>query len=320
MRLKWIDCPVCGSGDHRPLRLLNGYQIVHCVGCSLSYINPRPDEAAILRAYTGASKGEALSFAHGYERSGPVEQDYSWCGEYVLDRLIGQKSGTSKGVRFLDIGAGQGWIVLEALKRGLDAFGYEFGDGRAFDGDDRLKSKIYRTEEQAGADGRKYDILFLSAVLEHVYRPVDFLRHWMSFLEDDGVFCVAAIPNLESIFIRTGLDGWVGNLPPAHLNYFSPSTLKSTIEKAGGQLTDLYTLGVPITLSPLNLFRQKKFEKPFLEDRGPVRDAIQTARQRSASASGAGTRRALTAAANHAIRWTGAGANLYATFRKKEGR
>ncbi len=307
-----INCPVCGCGSHEPVRILNGYRLVRCRDCRMSYVNPRPDEAAILCAYTGASRGEALSFAANYESNESLEQNYSWCGEYVLNRLAGHRPRA----RFLDIGAGQGWMVFEAMKRGMDAYGYEFGDGRAFEHDARLLSRIYRTEESIRNSGHKYDILFLSAVLEHVYRPVDFLRHWLPFLKEDGLFCVAAVPNMESIFIRLGVDGWDGNLPPAHLNYFTPATLKQVIRRAGCELKDFYTLGAPLSVSPANFFRQKHFEKPFLKHLDSPADPVRRARAASARSAVSTGRRSVTAAANHLIRFTGTGANLYATFKK----
>jgi SAM-dependent methyltransferase len=311
MHLIHVNCPVCSGGEHRLWRKVNGHSIVACEACGMRFVNPRPSEEAILRAYTSASRNEELSFAHAYEGAGPVEDDHSWTGVYVLERFLRRKPGGS----FLDIGAGQGWAVLEALKRGHDAYGYEFGDNRSFEKDDRIRGRIFSSEEALAKSGKKFDLVFLSAVLEHVCYPLEFLKTWSRYLKPDGYFCTAAVPNSDSIFIRLGLDSWDGNIPLNHLNYFTPASLRELVNKIRGTMIELTTLGIPLNVSAANMVRQKLFETKFWGDNSNTWRFAQRADSQFARPRQTRLRDAVTATGNRLIQMSGAGANLYTTFR-----
>lgn len=301
-----VVCAVCGGTRHAPLRRLNGYSIVRCAACGFAFVNPRPTEEEILKAYTGESSESGISFASAYASEAPVEIYGSWSGGWVLRRLL----RSAPGATVLDIGAGHGWVVAEALRLGADAHGYEFGDSRAFDQDPELKRRIFKTENEIEKSGIRFDRLHLSAVLEHVYDPVSFLRRWMRFLKPGGIFCVAAVPNLDSIFIRLGWDGWDGNIPPHHLNYFTPKTLERCVRAAGGETIETFSMGLPQSIDPRNVFRQKNFDGPVWGDRADKWAFTQKPASCRSSPSWA------VAGVNHFFRAFGGGANLYIFFRR----
>ena len=304
-----VTCPICGGQNFEPLRRLNGYRIVRCLSCRFATVNPRPTEEAILRAYMGDSAREDLSFASAYASERPVESYGSWTGQWILKRFL----GGSRGARFLDIGADHGWAVLEAERLGAESWGYEFGDDRSYKNDPRLNKKIHRDEKSLFAHPESFDRLFCSAVIEHVYHPTEFLKHWMRLLKPDGRFCVAAAPNLDSIFIRAGWDGWGGNIPPHHLNYFTPQTLDACVRAAGGEVLEIFTMGMPMTAHPRNMFRQRSFEEAL--------DAAQAKEWAFAKPHGASPSASnpVVPLANHLLKGMGWGANLYVIF-KKSGR
>jgi SAM-dependent methyltransferase len=306
MELVTVPCGLCGAEAFKPFKKLNGYSIVRCSSCDFASVNPRPTEADILNAYTDDSSARGLSFASAYTSDQPVESYTSWTGRWVLQRFL---RSTEKGT-FLDIGAGQGWAVLEAGRLGADAYGFEFGESRAFRNDTRLNGRIFKDEAALRHSAKTFDRLYLSAVLEHVYHPVDFLKQWMQLLKPGGRFCVAAVPNMESIFIRTGLDGWDGNIPPHHLNYFTPKTLRDCVRRAGGKVEELYTMGAPVRIHPRNLFRQKEFEGKHWGDRAEQWGFDSGTPTTAAARADTWT----VAAANHALKWSGMGANLYTVF------
>lgn len=306
-----VECPLCRGREQRIARRLNGHRIVSCGSCGFQFANPRHSEEAILRAYTADSKGEDLSFSQAYESAGPLEAGYSWTGEYVLKRFVANKPKGS----FLDVGAGQGWAVWKALALGCDAYGFEFGDERAFERHENLKSRIFRTEQALEGSAKKFDLILISAVLEHVYRPIDFLKHWMRLLNPGGLVCAAAVPNMDSIFIRLGWDGWDGNIPPHHLNFFTPETLRSAVVRADGRMMDFYTMGAPVSAHVFNPLKQKYFEGPVWgDDARGWKFALD--RKNKTFVEPSQTQKTLTGALNHCLKATGRAANLYATFGK----
>jgi len=310
MRLIEVNCALCGSAERVLDFMLNEHSIVRCLKCGFKYVSPRPEEAAVLRAYSQESIGDELSFAHEYAGNGDVDGNYSWTGAYVLKRLFRRVPGGS----FLDIGAGQGWAVCEALKSGMDAWGYEFGDQRAFESDPRLRDRIFNTQAQLADTGKKFDVIYSSAVLEHVYDPLAFLHQWRPFLNPGGFFCVAAVPNVDSIFIRLKVDGWDGNIPFHHLNYFCPRTLADLIRRADYEMVDMFTMGAPISASIRNIFIQDRFKSGYWGDNA-LRWRLAGKSHMTLARSKNNRLLALaTAASNHLIKMTGMGANIYATF------
>lgn len=82
---------------------------------------------------------------------------------------------------------------------------------------------------------KKFDIIFLYYVLEHVKDPVNFLRYTASFLRDKNSKIVLEVPNLDealvSLYRSPAYDRFVWQ--KAHCSYFSPGVLKRVIGEAG---------------------------------------------------------------------------------------
>ncbi len=308
-----VDCPLCSSSKHKPFRKLNGHQISKCVGCDFLFANPRPAEEVILKGYKKASQDDEISFSQCMTEDTPIENYHTWTGVYTLNRLARWGKGS-----FLDIGAGQGWAVQQALKIGFDAFGFEIGDGRAYENVKRLSDRIYTDESKLSSLGAKFDHLFLSAVFEHVWDPKTFLHKWIQMLKPGGLFTIAALPNMDSIFIRTGLDGWDGNIPFNHLNYFSPRTLQDFLAKNNFEIIDLYTMGMPVSCSISNIWNQKKFENAHWGDNSKNWSFLDNVKKHPPHKSKHRLYTHLVAAANYVLKSRGWGSNIYVTFRIKE--
>jgi SAM-dependent methyltransferase len=306
-----IPCPLCGSGSSQATFQRNNFTIVKCRKCDFQFVNPRPPEDLILRAYTSASLDEEISFSYVLNSDHPVEEYYSWTGVYVLNRL---KCLAPQGT-LLDVGAGQGWAVRQAGEIGWDAYGYEFGDDRAFQSDPELTRRIFKTKSELDKTGMKFDHIFSSAVLEHVYDPQKFFDEWVKYLKPGGLCTFAAIPNMDSIFIRLGLDSWEGNIPPMHLNYFTPKTMSFFAEKNHCQVIDLYTLGAPVMFGPQYIFKQKQFEESYWGTNSRSWSKILTKNTQGSSSRNNPFKRAIAAGANHLLKFLNCGSNVYVTFK-----
>jgi 2-polyprenyl-3-methyl-5-hydroxy-6-metoxy-1,4-benzoquinol methylase len=75
----------------------------------------------------------------------------------------------------------------------------------------------------------QFDIVVMNHVLEHVADPVGFLRDIQRRIKPGGVLHIA-VPNVASWSAR--LSGWA-SYEPYHLMYFTPATLRRTVEQAG---------------------------------------------------------------------------------------
>ena len=76
----------------------------------------------------------------------------------------------------------------------------------------------------ASLDGRRFDVITMSELIEHVPSPARFLRRAAQLLEREGVLYVTT-PNFGSLAQRTLKGGW-SIIHREHIGYFERSTLR----------------------------------------------------------------------------------------------
>jgi SAM-dependent methyltransferase len=124
---------------------------------------------------------------------------------------------------WLDLGAGNGTYLkfMSNDSYGLDIvpnikrkiFKYNF-----------LKSVPIKYRETA-------DVIWCSALIEHVLRPHEFLIDIKKFLKPEGVLVIIA-PNT----LRFNPFVWSGTYAADHVNFFNQNTLRLTLQYAGYQV------------------------------------------------------------------------------------
>lgn len=107
-----------------------------------------------------------------------------------------------------------------------------------------LKEKGYSIfhVNELSALNKKYDIILMSDVIEHVNDPVGFLSFYSKFLGESGVMIITTpnahgIRNFSSIIIRNDYS-----LNPEHTFWFCPKTLTEVVDRASLNFVDFYWL------------------------------------------------------------------------------
>lgn len=132
----------------------------------------------------------------------------------------------------LDIGAGAGLLARECVARGLDAVGVEPSASLVKVGREKFGLRMYEgTFPHPELTGRKFDLVFLVDVIEHVARPVELLRAAGEALTDQGRFVVVT-PDVASLAARWGGKRW-WHYRLAHVGYFDRRTLDDALRRAG---------------------------------------------------------------------------------------
>lgn len=133
----------------------------------------------------------------------------------------------------VDIGCGDGSFLRAMADRGWQVSGVDF-DAEAV----ALIRTRYRLDVQVGtaewlvANGRKYDVVTASHVLEHVLDPIEFLRKCRQLLRPGGRV-ILRTPNCASFGHRMFGRAWRGLEPPRHLQLFTISSLAACGRAAG---------------------------------------------------------------------------------------
>lgn len=132
----------------------------------------------------------------------------------------------------LDIGAGAGLLVAEARRGGLDAIGVEPSRSLV-----EAAPKVNGVEILQGIfphpalAGRKFDLITVVDVIEHVAKPIELLRHCRESLSPGGLLVVVT-PDVSSVLAKVlGRRWWHFRL--AHVGYFNRSSLQRAAESAG---------------------------------------------------------------------------------------
>lgn len=162
----------------------------------------------------------------------PAYEESSLARELQMDWLVGLMREAHPAARdALDVGAAAGLLVRAAKRRGLDAVGVEPSASLAqrarAEGLDVFTGVLPHPELGA----RRFDLVFLVDVIEHVADPVGLLRRCEEAMKPDGRLLVVT-PDVSSVAARwMGRRWWHFRL--AHVGYFDEHTLARAFERAG---------------------------------------------------------------------------------------
>ena len=158
--------------------------------------------------------------------------------EIIFDKVSQLYPKKLEGETVWDIGCGYGLALKYFMAKGLRAFGNE----PSYEGCEHANS-LGATVVQAGVDEinqlnkEKFSLILCLNVLEHLRDPVSSLLTIRENLMHDESVLVIDVPNDFNTFQMVANDAfalkqwWI--CPPQHLNYFSSSSLKNTLEKCG---------------------------------------------------------------------------------------
>jgi len=148
----------------------------------------------------------------------------------VLERLEGFLP--DKG-RLLDVGAGPGFFVSEAQRRGWQASGLEAAGWAVKFGREKLGLTSLR---RGGLSGR-FKVVTAFDVIEHVADPREFLSKCAQRLEPGG-WLVLTTPKFDSWLAKAMGRNWYC-IFPAHLHYFTTDSLRRSLAGAGFEIKEI---------------------------------------------------------------------------------
>jgi len=223
-----------------------------CMACGAAYLDPRPAPHAIGRAYprnyyTHNEPVETRTGAAAMARKPSVVPMIAPCiGVLPLvprsarnDACLaaaarGRCANTGVTPRLLDVGCGSGALLARMRARGWEAEGIDIDSGALRLARAARLPVRHATLSDLGTERplRRFDVIVLDHVLEHLHDPVASLRAARQLLRPGGVLWLAT-PNLTALGHRSFTRSWIHLDPPRHLVLFSPGTLRFTLRSAG---------------------------------------------------------------------------------------
>lgn len=266
------ECPLCGGGSGRELwhgemtdRVFGiapgAWSLYRCLGCGSGWLDPRPDEASLPRAYAGyfthdeirervivRRRGVLRRWIHdalnGYmnHRYGTRRPNAWVAGRWLawlmpplraaVDATCRHLPPAPRGGRLLDVGCGNGAFLRLAREMGWQVTGLDFDPDAVARAQSSGFEAVCGGVEALDAVSGDYDVITLSHVIEHVRDPNDTLVRLHRLLKPGGTLWLET-PNLDSLGHLLYGRNWRGLESPRHMVLFNQSSLRSALSKAG---------------------------------------------------------------------------------------
>lgn len=136
--------------------------------------------------------------------------------------------------RLLDVGCGGGALLARMRSRGWEVEGIDIDEAALGVARAAGVPVTSATLEELAEENplRRFDVITLDHVLEHLHDPVASLREARRLLRPGGILWLAT-PNLAALGHRTFGRSWMPLDPPRHLVLFSPGALARALAAAG---------------------------------------------------------------------------------------
>lgn len=250
-------CPICSATAHTVLGRRGGdahrshqgtpATVVRCRECHVVYCQPllRP-----LGNPYAAYEGEEYFATHELEAKLSAGLRLAQRAEQLLGR---------KG-RLLELGCGRGESLAVAAQVGWSVSGVEVTPQFARAAADRgLEIEESSVEESRFLNRESsFDVIYLAAILEHLYEPIACLRRIRRALVPGGLVFID-VPNecslrtkLGNAYMRLRGRDWAVNMsptfPPFHVVGFCPKSLRRALAKADLEVAELEVVRWPNAL------------------------------------------------------------------------
>lgn len=225
-------CPICASPrQNKKYFDFTPYKVKQCSSCNLWYLSPRLKEEIIIKSYSQPG------YFEGKHSCGYNDQDISYSSQELslkqTFRTFLKKLNQLKltGGDLLEIGSAYGFFLEEARSSFNSLTGTDFST----DAVNRIKSlglNAIRGGIEEIPKNKKYDLIISINVIEHVYKPIEFVTQLTKHLKRDGRI-ILATPYANNIWFKLFGHKWPSFKIPEHITFFDKSTLSALFDTCG---------------------------------------------------------------------------------------
>lgn len=224
-------CPVCSCPTNRRMRGFKRVPLVQCIFCELVFVPLMPSAELLRDHYSRYSRDKSYNSPVSVARRAELLDDFE---AFKHKNTI------------LDVGCGTGLLLDEAKARGWQTCGIEFADDAI-----RLCESYGHQMTQGPLDARNYDqetfdVIVYTEVIEHIANQPQEFDAVFRLLRPGGLLYITT-PNFDSLCRYTLGDRWNVISYPEHLVYFTVSTLRFCLERAGFETLAVSTTGLSLS-------------------------------------------------------------------------
>jgi len=248
-------CPVCYSQNFKEYWALQGYKLAKCSDCSMVW-DPFPQDN-LLSQYSEnyfINNNPKGGYANYFEGMRINSKTFSMRLKRIKQKL---KIG-----KLLDLGCALGDCLIEAKKLGwIDPVGVDTS-AYACEQCKKRGLKVFNgTLDTIKIKPNSFDLVTSQDVIEHVINPISELKKIYNILKPGGyVFIVT--PEMDGWWFKLLHGWWYHYKAGEHVVYFSQSTIKKALIKAG--FTTVTTSDTPHIMSVEYILKRLQYYSPAI--------------------------------------------------------
>ena len=220
-----VKCEGCGADNTRFLYKVDGYRLVQCKRCNLTYLNPRPTPKELDKYYKQYFQDQVDPdgkkrnyYAEKQEKMNAFYQEYK-----KLERFLKKRQG-----KILDVGCAAGFF-LESMPPSWERYGVEYDKSCATEANNIKGVKVKAGSLiKAHYPKESFDVITMLQTIEHMPDPSDNIAEAGRILKKGGLIYLTT-PNFDSMTAKVFKENHRLITAPAHLYYFTPRTLATLL-------------------------------------------------------------------------------------------
>lgn len=237
-----VCCPGCGSSHrhHEFTKFSLAFQ--RCESCRMVYMSPRPSPS-VLDYYYSTSENYKVWNERIFPASEEARRKNIFRPRAQRTLEICERCGVGR-TTLIDVGAGFGTFLDEVRSEGAfeELIAVEptpsLAETCRARGFRVLESNIELVEQRS----LRADVVTAFEVIEHLFRPADFVRACAKFLRPGGLL-ILTCPNIDGFDLMV-LREQSATIDLEHLNYFTPSSLSALLQTCGFSTVEASTPGL----------------------------------------------------------------------------
>ncbi|MFH0762768.1 MAG: class I SAM-dependent methyltransferase [Candidatus Omnitrophota bacterium] len=231
-----IICPACENSKWADVYRIKEWRIKECAVCGFARIDPLPGRETRPGFYSQEKvvSNNSKQLRHPQKLSRAMKRFFNRIAGRDKSKIFYNKlSGyLPADAKILDIGCGDG-SFLRLAKRRFSCTGIEISEYLAGLAGKQNGVKIITGDFQtAGLAYEKFDGITLISLLEHLDDPQGTIKKCFNLLNNGGILLIKTV-NYGCLNRVIKKENWTGFRPPDHIAYFTPSSLKRLLKKAG---------------------------------------------------------------------------------------
>jgi 2-polyprenyl-3-methyl-5-hydroxy-6-metoxy-1,4-benzoquinol methylase len=223
-----IHCCVCGNNDKDKFQLKyqkENFAVVTCNVCSLHFIPPYYRKKIQYTQYKNADVTAAVRAGNNWIKIQRHKLRFKFIQKFI-------KSG-----KLFDLGAGWGHFMLAGKELGYDVYGVEISEQPYLYCVNDLKLPVDHIDFFEMDESKKFDIITMWDVLEHIDKADEFLAKCAKLTRPDG-YLFLQVPQIDSYFSKRHKDNWK-MMGLDHVNYFGKDTITKILARNGYEVVKI---------------------------------------------------------------------------------